>query len=347
MCWFSSAPTSLPIEPSGPGPPTVAEARGTLGGQPLGLGPQPQLCQPVPQHRRLQIRPRGPQRNGVGDGARPSSAAAGAERAALVHQRRHRHPPAVADRAEPVRVGDAGVGHVDLVELRLAGHLAQRPGLDTGSVHVDDEVGQALVLGHVRIAARQQQAPAGAMRQAGPHLLPVDDPVVAVGHRRGGQPGEVGAGAGFGEQLTPDVLGGGQRAQQLPFHLVGLRVLAHRRRRHPVPHRVQRQRHRAARPLQDSVGDGLQAARDPEAAEAFGKVHPGQPGVVTGAEELGDGDGLRVVFCHDLSGEIGDAIRVGNGAHSATIGNARLRLWAGGPLCGSLSGRWVLSRRCH
>ena len=27
MCWFSSAPTSLPIEPSGPGPPTVAAAR--------------------------------------------------------------------------------------------------------------------------------------------------------------------------------------------------------------------------------------------------------------------------------------------------------------------------------
>ena len=27
MCWFSSAPTSLPIEPSGPGPPTVAVAR--------------------------------------------------------------------------------------------------------------------------------------------------------------------------------------------------------------------------------------------------------------------------------------------------------------------------------
>ncbi len=174
------------------------------------------------------------------------------------------------------------------------------------------------MLGHVGIGAREQQTPAGTVRQAGPDLLPVDDPVVAVGHRRGGQTGQVGARARLGEQLAPDVLGGGQRAQQVPLHFVGLGVLAHGRRRHPVSHRVQREWHRAARTLQDPVGDGLQAARNPKAAEAFRKVHPRQPGVVAGAEEFGDGDRLRVVVGHDPSGEIGYAIRISSGAHAPT-----------------------------
>ena len=263
MCWFSSAPTSLPMEPSGPGPPTVAEARERSDGEALRLGPQPQLGEPIPQHGGLQIRAGGPQRNSVGDRARPSAAAAGSERAALVHQRGHRDPPPVADRAEAVRVGDAGVGHVHLVELGVTGHLAQRPGLDAGSVHVDDEVGQSLVLRHVRIGARQQQTPARAVRQTGPDLLTVDDPVVAVGHRRGGQPGQVGARARARRTTGTRCPRWWQGAEQVPLHFVGLGVFAHGRRRHPVSHRVQRERHRAARTLQDPVGDGLQAARYP------------------------------------------------------------------------------------
>ena len=175
------------------------------------------------------------------------------------------------------------------------------------------------MLGHVGIGAGQQQTPAGAVRQAGPDLLPVDHPVLAVGHRRGGQPGQVGARARLGEQLAPDVLGGGQRTQQPPLHLVGLGVLAHRRRGHPVPHRVQRQRHRAAGTLQDAVGDGLQAARNPKSAKAFREVHPGQAGVEAGAEKFGDGHRLRIVVGDDLAGEIGDPIRISSVAHLATI----------------------------
>ena len=180
MCWLSSAPTSLPIEPSGPGPPTVAAARERSEVSRWASDRSHSWVQPVPQHRGLQVGPRRPQRDGVGDGARPAPAAAAAERAALVHQRGHRDAPAVADVAEPVRVGDAGVGEVDLVELGLPGQLAQRPGLDARPVHVDDEVRQALVLRHVGVGAREQQAPPRPVRQAGPHLLPVDHPVVAV-----------------------------------------------------------------------------------------------------------------------------------------------------------------------
>ena len=158
-----------------------------------------------------------------------------------------------------------------------------------------------MCLGDVGVGAGEQQSPARPVREAGPHLLPVDHPVVAVAHRGGGQAGQVGAGARLGEQLAPDVLGGGQRPQPGPLDVVGLGVFADGRRGHAVAHRVQAQRHRTAGTLQDAVGDGLVAARDAESAKAFGEVHPGQARVVTGAEELGDGDRLRVVIGDDRS----------------------------------------------
>ena len=63
-----------------------------------------------------------------------------ADRHPLVHERGERHAPAVADVAEALGVGDADVGEVHLVELGLARHLTQRPHLDAGRLHVDDEV---------------------------------------------------------------------------------------------------------------------------------------------------------------------------------------------------------------
>ena len=70
-----------------------------------------------------------------------------------------RHPDAY--RVEPVAVGDADLGQEDLVELGVAGHLAQRPYLDAGSGHVEDEVGKAPVLRHVGIGSRDEHAEAG------------------------------------------------------------------------------------------------------------------------------------------------------------------------------------------
>ena len=218
MCWLSSAPTSLPTDPSGPGPPTVAVARDRSEVSRCALGAQPQLGEPVSQHRRLQVRARRPQGDCVGDRARPAPAAAGAERASLVHQGGHRDPPTVADLTEPVRVGDARIGHVDLVELGVAGELAQRPGLHARRMHVEDEVRQPLVLRHFRIGAGEQKSPPRPVREAGPDLLPVDHPLVAVGDGRRGQPGQVRARPRFGEQLAPDVLGGREPAQQSPLH---------------------------------------------------------------------------------------------------------------------------------
>ena len=163
-------------------------------------------------------------------------------------------------------------------------------------------------MGRSGFGAGQQQSPAGAVREAGPDLLSVDHPVVAVGHRRGGQPGQVGPGARLGEQLAPEVLGAGQWPQPGPLELVVLGVLPDGRRGHAVTHRVEPERHRAAGALQDPVGDGLQSAGHPESALALGEVHPGQARVVAGAEVLGNRDILRVVLGHHLVGEFGDPI---------------------------------------
>ncbi len=126
-------------------------------------------------------------------------------------------PPALADVAEPLRVGDADVGEEDLVELGVAGDLAQRPHLDARRLHVDDEVRHALVLGtdsgSVRAMSMPQPSEVG---ERGPHLLAVDDPLVAVADARVESDGDVGAGAGLAEELAPDLLAGEQRAQVTP-----------------------------------------------------------------------------------------------------------------------------------
>ena len=160
-------------------------------------------------------------------------------------------------------VGDAGIGDVDLVELGLPGHLAQRSGLDPGGVHVQNKVGETFVLGRIDVGASQQQSPAGFLGEAGPHLLPVDHPVPiarAIAHRGGGQPCEIRTGARLGEELAPDVFGGGQGPQEERLDVLALGVFANGRCRHAVAHRVQPEWHRPAGLLQDVVGDCLQSA---------------------------------------------------------------------------------------
>ena len=85
---------------------------------------------------------------------------------ALVHQRRDRDRPAVVLAADDVLVGDPRLLDEQLVELRLAGDLAQRPDLDAVLLHVHQEVGQAAVLRRVRVGARDEHAPLRLVRAA-------------------------------------------------------------------------------------------------------------------------------------------------------------------------------------
>ena len=72
-----------------------------------------------------------------------------------------------------------------------------------GWLHRHEQVGDALVLGRVRVGAGEQEAVVGVVALGGPHLLAVDDPLVAVEHGRRLQAGQVGARVGLAEALAP------------------------------------------------------------------------------------------------------------------------------------------------
>ena len=125
------------------------------------------------------------------------------ETAAFEHERRVGDRPPVVDAADRRVVGHAHVGEEHLVEHGPAGELPQGPDLHAGLVHVEGEVGDPLVLRHIGIGPRQQHAEIRPVPAGRPHLLAVDDPLVAVQLRPGVQPGEVRAGTGLAEQLAP------------------------------------------------------------------------------------------------------------------------------------------------
>ena len=131
-----------------------------------------------------------------------------AEGEALVHQRGEPDRPAVVDAAQHLRLVHAHVVEEDLVELGVAGDLLERLHRDAGRVHVEQEVGDALVLGRVGIGAGQQHHPVGDVGERRPHLLAVDHVVLAVLHRARLQRRQVGAGVGLGVALAPDLLAG-------------------------------------------------------------------------------------------------------------------------------------------
>ena len=57
----------------------------------------------------------------------------------------------------------------------------------------------------VGIGAADHEAPVGLVGQRGPHLLPGDDPLVAVPHRPGLDVGQVAAGVGLRIALAPQL----------------------------------------------------------------------------------------------------------------------------------------------
>ena len=136
-----------------------------------------------------------------------------ADRPPLVGERGSGDGPTRTDLRDAVAVRDDHSVEEDLVEVRVSVHLPQGPHIDAGSGHVDRERGDAGVLGDVDVAARQAEAPPRVVRATAPHLLAREAPHVAValGARR--EVREVGAGAGLGEQLAPDLLTGADRGE--------------------------------------------------------------------------------------------------------------------------------------
>ena len=134
---------------------------------------------------------------------------------ALVGERGERSAPALAGLTDHHVDRDTRIGEEHLVERCVTVHLAQRTHLDTGLVHRQREVADALVLRHVPIGASEEHAELGMVGRGVPHLLSVDHPLVAVSLSSRREAGEVGAVAGLAEELAPHVLTGEDRMEEL------------------------------------------------------------------------------------------------------------------------------------
>ena len=162
----------------------------------------------------------------------------------------------------------------DLVEVGLAGDLAQRPDGHALGVHRHDEHRQALVLGHVGVGAGEQQAERGVLRVRRPDLLARQPPgavLLLPGARL--HAGEVGAGGGLGEELAPDLVGREHRAEVALLLLLGA-VRDERRPEHPDADDVEDPRHAGAADL--LVDDDLLERAEAGAAVLGGPGDGGQ-----------------------------------------------------------------------
>ena len=178
------------------------------------------------------------------------------------------------------------VGEEDLVEFGFAGDLEQRPHLDPGRLHVDQERGHPLVLGDIGVGARHDEAEGRDVRQRRPDLLPVEHPLLTVTLGPGREPGHVGPGPGLAEELAPDLLAGEEGAQ-VALLLLGRPVGGDGRAR------TCRSRSGCARPpparrpaSQARLRPLLVPGRQTEAAGAGREVQPGQAAVELLPEEL-------------------------------------------------------------
>src|SRR6202158_5244739 len=117
-------------------------------------------------------------------------------------------------------IGNDDVGKVDLIELLHAIGLLDRPHFDARALHVEKEHRQALVLGHIGIGPRDQEAVVRVVRARSPDLLAVDDPVVAFLLRACAQARDIRSAGWFREQLAPDLFAGGEFWQIVAFVLL-------------------------------------------------------------------------------------------------------------------------------
>src|SRR5271168_2076453 len=110
----------------------------------------------------------------------------------------------IPDRRRLGEVGDPPPVEEHLVEAGVAGHLDQGAHLKPGGGDVDEERSDAAVSLGLGAGEREQQPDVGVVSPRRPHLLAVDDPVLAVADRPRPHRGQVGACAGLTEQQAGD-----------------------------------------------------------------------------------------------------------------------------------------------
>ena len=138
----------------------------------------------------------------------------------LIGKGSHRALPAATFGADQVVSTDHGVSHKHFVEGGMPVHLGQLPHFDPALLHVDDEVGETLMLWRIPVCAGQQQTVLGVVGAGIPDFLTVDDPFVAAQICPGGRSSQIGSAAGLAEQLTPLIFAGQNAPQVLLFLLM-------------------------------------------------------------------------------------------------------------------------------
>src|SRR2546421_9094405 len=165
----------------------------------------------------------------------------------LVRERALRDPPTVVQCAHEVVARDDEVTQEHLGEVRGAADVPQRPDVDAGRVHVEDEETDALVLRRARIGPHVAEAFLRRHRVARPHLLTVHDEMVVVHFGPGGQARKVRARVRLTHADAPDRVAADRRRHELTLLITPEFEKARGDDR--VPGEVQRPRDAAARHL--------------------------------------------------------------------------------------------------
>ena len=136
----------------------------------------------------------------------------------LVGQGTGADPPPVVQFAHQVPARDEHVVEEDLVEVKVVGthQVGEWSTLQSRRIGVDDQGGDAPVLGDVGVRPDERQQHVGVVGAGGPDLLPVDDEVVAVGNGPGGEAGQVAAGTGLAHAQCSGDLGTQDRDGVVP-----------------------------------------------------------------------------------------------------------------------------------
>ena len=121
---------------------------------------------------------------------------------ALVAEQIFGDVPALVFLVDAVRLGHLHIVHEGFAERRIAADQQDRLGRDARALHVEQHEADAALLGCLA-GADEAEDPIGLVGVAGPHLLPVDDIMVARVLGAGREAGEVGAGIGFRIALAP------------------------------------------------------------------------------------------------------------------------------------------------
>ena len=180
---------------------------------------------------------------------------------ALVAEEILRHRPALAFLVDEVLGGHLHVVEEHLVGLVPAVHQDDGPHGDARGLHVDQEEGDAVLALLLRgIRAHEAEDPVRVMRERGPDLLPRHHVVVALAHRLGLERRQIGARAGLGVALAPEVVAAVDARQEALLLGVGAEAQQHRGA-HPETEGDQRRGGREAALLLEDVALGDAPAR--------------------------------------------------------------------------------------